>query len=138
MNVTEHFVAIASLFFAIFGVLFLFFLHGLQKIKRLKNSGNMVYGKIVDISEKDYSDGSLFSAIIEFVTLEGQTICFTSNEGGPVRPTIGESVVVLYEKRKPDEAIEFDLSSERKATTVVYILGSIVLLLFIAIISKAT
>lgn len=137
MDVSENFVPVAFLFVCIFGVLFLYSLHGLQKIKRLKKSGNMVDGKIVDISEINYSDGPMYSAIIEFVTLEGQTICFTSNEGGPKKPTIGESVVVLYDKRKPDEAIEFNVRSERQAKIFVYVFASIVLLIFIAILSKA-
>ena len=138
MDATEHFIAIACLFIAIFGGLLLYVLHVLQKIKRLKNSGNRVDGKIVDISEIGFTDGPMFSAIIEFVTLEGQTICFTSNEGSSTMPIIGDSVVVLYESKKPDEAIEFKTSSERVSVVFAIFFASIVLILLFAILSKAS
>lgn len=136
MDVSENFVPIAFLFFCIIGVLFLFSLHALLKIRRLKKTGHLVYGKIVDISEISDSDGPVYSAIIEFVTLEGQTVCFTSDEGGPKKPTIGENVEVLYNERKPDEAIEFNLSSENNAKVFVYILALFLLFICIAILSK--
>ena len=51
MDASENFVPVMFLFVCIFGVLFLFSLSALQKIRRLKKSGHLVYGKIVDISE---------------------------------------------------------------------------------------
>lgn len=138
MDASENFVPVAFLFACFFGIIFLFSLHALQKIRRLKKSGHLVYGKIVDISEIGYSDGPMYSAIIEFITLEGQTFCITSNEGGPKRPTIGETVEILYDERKPDEAIEYNASSEKRAEVVVYIFGSILFFIFIAILSKVS
>lgn len=138
MDVSENFIPIAFLFVCIFGVLFLYTLHELQKIRRLKKSGNLVSGKIVDISKIGYPDGPIYSPIIEFDTLEGQTICFTSNEGRATSPTIGESVVVLYDLKRPDEAIEFNETSEKKTKVFVYVFASIVLLIFIAILAKAS
>lgn len=136
MGQSQDFVPIAFLFVSIFGILFLYSLHGFLKIRRLKKSGHMVYGKVVDISTTDYPDGPVYSAIIEFITLDGQTICFKSNERGSSIPTVGESVVVLYESRKPDEAVEFNISSERQSTVAVIFFGSVVFLLLIAILSR--
>ncbi len=138
MDASENFVPIAFLIVCFLGIIFLYSLHVLQKFRRLKKSGHLVYGKIVDISEIGYSDGPMYSAIIEFITLEGQTFIFTSNEGGPKKPTIGETVEVLYDERKPDEAIEFNASSENRAEVAVYILGSILFFIFIAILSKVS
>ena len=96
---------IPLLFIAIGGA-FLFF-----SISRL-SSQTTATGVIVDISQSRDSDGDTsYRPIIEFVAEDGRTYAFTGRIGSSSRPTVGNSIEVLYDPADPQGATEKTFSN---------------------------
>jgi hypothetical protein len=137
MQDNDNIIAIFFLFVCIFGILFVLSLRWLLRVRRLKNNGEIVYGQVVDIKKTINGDAEVFSAVIEYLTINGERERFVSEEGSLKCPELGETVVVLYNIDKPESAIEFNTASERNATISVSILGIVVALLLLAILTKS-
>ncbi|NND04019.1 MAG: DUF3592 domain-containing protein [Acidimicrobiia bacterium] len=105
MKRTGWFVIIPLIFIAI-GGMFLFF-----SISRLSNQST-ANGVIVDIDRSTDSDGDTsYRPVIEFRADDGVAYTFTGRIGSSRRPTIGNSIEVLYDPADPQGATEKTFSN---------------------------
>jgi Protein of unknown function (DUF3592) len=68
---------------------------------RIKKSGHLVKGEIIDFNEQN-SDGDVFyPAVVSYTTIHGQKITATSRTASSVKPSIGKEVWVFYSPSDP-------------------------------------
>ena len=104
MKRTGWFVIIPLIFIAIGGA-FLFF-----SISRLSNQTTTT-GVIVNVETSSDSDGTTYRPVIEFTADDGFTYTFTGRIGSSSRPTVGNSIEVLYDPADPQGATEKTFSN---------------------------
>lgn len=97
-----------KVFFSFIGALLLFTaLSFFMDTRSLLKTSLISNGTVIDIVATGYgsNDEVIFSPVVEFVTLDGELITFTSSDGGnPPGYTKGESVDISYDPQSPKRA----------------------------------
>ena len=95
------------LFFLLFGLLFFAIGSGLTYRQRsLEKQGIEAPGVVVDLQENYDSDGSTYTPLVQFKTVEGQSVQFLSTySSSPPDYDVGEPVIVVYVPAQPEKAV---------------------------------
>jgi len=93
--------------FILFGLLFFAIGSGLTYRQRsLEKQGIEAPGVVVDLQENYDSDGSTYTPIVQFKTVEGQSVQFLSTySSSPPDYDVGEPVIVVYVPAQPEKAV---------------------------------
>lgn len=86
-----------------------------------------VPGEVINLSESCDNDGCVYSPIVRFTTLEGETAFYNSTFGSyPPDYDIGEAVSIFYKYEDPEKAI---IAGEGSIFRYIFIgVGSIIIL----------
>lgn len=87
--------------FLVFGGFWLF-----TSIVRVSNQSTAI-GVVVDVDQSRDSDGDIsYRAVVDFVAADGINYRFTARTGSSSRPTVGDTIEVLYDPADPAGATE--------------------------------
>ena len=75
------------------------------KTNKLLKNGLAVFGKVVDVPEGEGDDENLYYPIVEFKTLNGQTIKEKLDGRSPNTMKVGQEIKVFYDAQAPQEFV---------------------------------
>ncbi len=68
---------------------------------RVKKSGHLVQGKIIDFTEDRSGEGVTYPGVVSYTTISGEKVIATSKSSSGIKPSIGKEVWVVYSSSNP-------------------------------------